>query len=382
MMNGEGLIQVRPLNEGIELTWSLEGEVHVVRNGTDVYEGTEHHYVDLETKVGEQVAYQLTFASGEEACVYTAAVNPKDDVYWNRHLTAAVVTDAGTYLHWDPIPDVESYAIYRQGRRVAEVSGSGYIDDTPLHEPTFYEVRALRPVKHSRKPGTQLIDFVGKAMTLGKEHTLSTRRDSELYVMYFMVSPSTPETIEVSDVQLRIQPFIKPPILKNPNVFSPHPYFEGDGRSYNVYAEDYRTRTEVMVEQLRDVPFVSIKKDANVTRGYTKHHKLTGEDVASVDQVYLEDVSIEPGEVTYRLKHSVGNPLVIAPDIKYTIVAHLKNRPTFKLSGEHTQSPHHEIYLRMGEAPWITIHRADDLGVSFMAQPLPYCHWTYLTCMQ
>ncbi|WP_034805397.1 hypothetical protein, partial [Exiguobacterium sp. AB2] len=131
MMNGEGLIQVRPLNEGIELTWSLEGEVHVVRNGTDVYEGTEHHYVDLETKVGEQVAYQLTFASWEEACVYTAAVNPKDDVYWNRHLTAAVVTDAGTYLHWDPIPDVESYAIYRQGRRVAEVSGSGYIDDTP-----------------------------------------------------------------------------------------------------------------------------------------------------------------------------------------------------------------------------------------------------------
>ncbi|RHB48800.1 DUF3238 domain-containing protein [Exiguobacterium sp. AM39-5BH] len=382
MMNGEGLIQVRTLNEGIELTWSLEGEVAIVRNGRDVYRGTEHHYVDLETKVGEQVAYHLTFESGEEAKVYTAAVNPEDEVYWNRHMTAAVVTEAGTYLHWDPISDVETYTIYRQGRRVAEVSGAGYIDETPLTEPTFYEVRALRPMKRTGKPGSHLIDFVGKAMTLVKEQTLATRRDSELYVMYFMVNPSAPEIKEVDDIHLRVQPFIKQPILKNPNLFSPHTYFEGDGRSYNVYSEDYRTRTEVLVEQLNDEPLVSIKKDANVTRGYTKNHKVTGEDVASVDKVYLKDVTIEPGEVAYRLQHSVGNPLVVAPDIKYTIVAHLKNRATFKLSGEHTQAPHHEIYMRIGDAPWITIHRADSLGVSFMAKPFPYCHWTYLTCMQ
>ncbi|MCC5891282.1 DUF3238 domain-containing protein [Exiguobacterium sp.] len=381
MKNGDGLITVKPLSDGLELTWSLEGEVTVTRNGKEVFNGSVNHYVDRDTKVGEQVAYRITNTSGEEAKLYTAAVNPQDELYWNRHLTAAVVSQAGTYLQWDPIPDVETYAIYRKGRRIAEVVGTGYIDETPLEAPTVYEVRALRPVKYDQKPGTRFIHAVGKAMSLAKEFNADTRRNQELYVMYFLVSPPRPETATVDEIQLRVQTFIRPPRLKNPNLLSPHPYFEGDGRPYNVHASEYRTRTEVKVEGLEDIPIVSIKKDAGVTRGFNARHQLTGEDVASVDNVYLEYVDIEQGETSYRLQHAVGNPLVIAPDIKYTIVAHLKNQATFKLSGTHTQSPHHEVYLRVGEAPWTTIHRADDLGVSFMAQPMPDCHWTYLTCM-
>ncbi|WP_058765754.1 DUF3238 domain-containing protein [Exiguobacterium chiriqhucha] len=381
MMNGEGLITVKPLKDALELTWSVEGKVRLTRNGKYVYEGTDQHYVDHETAVGEQVAYRLTDEQGEVAKVYTAAVDPNDDLYWNRHLTSAVVASTGTHLQWDPIPDVETYAIYRQGRRIAEVVGNAYLDDTPLHEPTMYEVRALRPVKRDAKPGTRLIHAVGKAMSLAKELKTDTRRDKELFVMYFLVSPLRPDLETVNQIQLRVQTFIRPPMIKNPNLLSPHPYFEGDGRPYNVHANDYRTRTEVKVEGMHDIPIVSIKKDAGVTRGYNARHQLTGEDVASVDQVYLDDIDIDRGRTAYRLHHSVGNPLVIAPDIKYTIVAQLKDTATFKLSGSHTQSPHHEVYLQVGDAPWTTIHRADDLGVSFMGNPMPECHWTYLTCM-
>ncbi|EPE61963.1 hypothetical protein L479_01668 [Exiguobacterium sp. S17] len=381
MMNGEGLINVRPLNDGLELTWSFDGKVRVTRNGKYVYEGTDQHYVDRETSVGEQVAYRISDEFGEVAKLYTAAVNPNDDLYWNRHLTSAVVAPSGTYLQWDPIEDVDTYAVYREGRRIAEIVGSGYIDETPLEQPTLYEVRALRPVKRDDKPGTRLVHMVGKAMSLAKEMKSDTRRDKELYMMYFLVSPTRPDVATVDGINLRVQTFIRPPMIKNPNLMSPHPYFEGDGRPYNVHATEYRTRTEVKVEGLTDLPIVSLKKDANVTRGYTKHHRLTGEDVASVDRVYVEDVDIERGKVAFRLQHSVGNPLVVAPDIKYTIVTALKNSATFKLSGSHTQSPHHEVYVQVGDAPWMTIHRADDLGVSFMGNPMPECHWTYLTCM-
>lgn len=381
MMNGEGLINVQPLNDGLELTWSFNKKVRVTRNGKYVYEGTDQHYVDRETNVGEQVAYRISDESGEVAKVYTAAVDPNDDLYWNRHLTAAVVAPSGTYLQWDPIDDVDTYVVYREGRRIAEIVGNGYIDETLLEQPTLYEVRALRPVKRDDKPGTRLVHAVGQVMSLVKDMKTDTRRDKELYTMYFLVSPTRPDVVTVDEMKLRVQTFIRPPMIKNPNLASPHPYFEGDGRPYNVHATEYRTRTEVKVDGLTDIPIISLKKDANVTRGYTKHHRLTGEDVASVDQVYVEDVDIERGKAVFRLQHSVGNPLVVAPDIKYTIVSVLKNSATFKLSGSHTQSPHHEVYVQAGEAPWMTIHRADDLGVSFMGNPMPECHWTYLTCM-
>ncbi|MFN3364945.1 MAG: hypothetical protein ACK411_01060, partial [Exiguobacterium mexicanum] len=271
MMNGEGLITVKPLKDALELTWSVEGTVRLTRNGKYVYEGTDQHYVDHETGVGEQVAYRITDEQGEVAKVYTAAVDPTDDLYWNRHLTSAVVASNGTHLQWDPIADVETYAIYRQGRRIAEVVGHAYLDETPLYEPTMYEVRALRSVKRDEKPGTSLIHAVGKAMSLAKELKTDTRRDKELYVMYFLVSPIRPDLETVDQIQLRVQTFIRPPMIKNPNLLSPHPYFEGDGRPYNVHATDYRTRTEVKAEGLSGIPIVSIKKDANVTRGYTKH---------------------------------------------------------------------------------------------------------------
>lgn len=380
MMNTEGLIIVNSIRDAIELTWSIEGEVQITKNGEMIYQGIEKHYVDDEAIVGEQVVYRFTDELGEVAVVYTAAVEPNDDLYWNRHLTSIVVSSNGTHLQWDPIPDVETYAIFRNGRRIADVADHAYLDKASSHEPITYEVRALRPVKRDEKPGTSLIHAVGKAMSLVKELKTDTRRDKELYVIYFIVNSPKPVLESVDQIQLRVQTFIRPPMIKNPNLLSPHPYFEGDGRPYNVHATEYRTRTEVKAASLSEIPILSIKKDANVTRGYTKHHRLTGEDVASVKQVYLEDVSIDRGRATYRLQHSVGNPLVIAPDIKYTIVANLKDSATFKLAGSHTQSPHHEVYIQVGEAPWLKIHQADDLGVSFMGNPMPECHWTYLTC--
>lgn len=382
MMHGEGLITVNPIKDGLELTWSLEGKVRVTRNGKYIYEGTDKHYVDHETSIGEQVAYRFTNEDGEVTKLYTAAVDPSDELYWNRHLTVAVVATDGTYLHWDPIDGVDSYAIYREGYRIAEVVGNGFIDDTPLTKPTLYEVRAHRPASRSSKPGTSIAEVVGKVMSVAKELKTSTRRDKELYVMYFMVSPSSPDMVKVDNIQLRVQAFLRPPLVKNPNLLSPHPYFEGDGRPFNVHATKYRTRTEVKVEGLNDtIPIVSLKKEANPTRGYKKNHKLTGEGVASVDEVFLEDLEIEQSKAGFRLQHSVGNPLVVAPDIKYTIVSKLKNSTTFKISGRHTQSPNHEVYLQAGDAPWITIHRSEDLGVTFMANPMPECYWTYLTCV-
>lgn len=376
----ENTVTAKPVNTGIELTWSGVGAMRITKNGVDVYEGEDGRFVDQTLNAGEHVAYRLHGETDDVVKVYTAAVAVEDPLYWNRQFVSMIVTLHATMLQWEPIPDVDHYAVYRQGRRIAEVVGHGYRDDAPLSEPTLYEVRAHRPVKRDHKPGTTLIHAIGNVMALAKELKTDTRRDQELYVMYFFVTPEPKEEERTQQIQLRVQTFIRPPMIKNPNLLSPHPYFEGDHRPFNVHAEEYRTRTEVEVEELQHVPVLSLKKDANVTRGYTKHHKLTGEDVASVDDVFLEDVHLARGEAGFRLQHAVGNPLVVAPDIKYTITSHVKNNRAFKLAGSHTQSPHHEIYMKIGDAPWQTIHRADDLGVSFMGNPMPECHWTYLMC--
>lgn len=370
-------IHVKQLGQHLHISWSSDHPVHLTRNGEACYHGTAQEYVDTGLAPLSPVHYKI-YDKNQCLTIDTALVDDNAGLFWNQKSTLIIRSENEICLRWGAIPRVDSYSVFRDGRRLG---------DTPLHEwyeplddgRHHYEIRALRPMSKKQTPLSSVIEGSMTLLNVLKQEP-DREREDESFILYISIHPFVNVKqlpVRNEQARLRIMTFIAPPILKNPNPLSPHIYFEGDDRAYNPTSSEYRTFTEVSMVALHEIPNVQLNKEANPTRSLTSAGRLRSEDVASTRQIYVKETTQDDGMLQFTTYHSVGNPLVIAPDINFTIhTAYQKGR--WRFSGTHLRSPHHEVYLQTESEPFETIHQAHDLGLSFLADPLPSCHWLFI----
>jgi len=374
-------ITVKQLGQDLHLSWQADSPVQLLRDGEILSDGVAQEFIDTTLAPLSPVQYELR-TNHVRITIDTAVVADEGTLFWNQKSTVIIRSDQELLLVWGAIPDVESYSIFRNGKRLGDTDDHRWYEASSQDESARYEIRSLRPSSRQNVPLSSLMGGALKLLNQLK-HEPDREREFESFILYILLHPFVSEPLasnkepEAVRARLRIMTFIAPPILKNPNLLSPHIYFEGDDRTFDPHATEYRTLTEIAMTGLQDVPHVHLAKQANPTRSLTSTGRLRSEDVASTREVYLEDIEKDQDFLQFTTRHSVGNPLVIAPDINYmvhTAYGHGK----WRLCGTHLRSPHHEIYLQTESCAFQPIHQTHDLGLSFLADPLPSCHWLFM----
>lgn len=372
-------ITVKQLGQDLHLSWQTNDSVQLTRDGTTLVTGAVQQYVDSNLVPLAPVQYELK--TGEEfLTIDTALVLDEGQLFWNQKSTIIIRSDQELLIRWGAIPDVESYSVFRDGKRLGETAEHEWYEASPQDVSARYEIRALRPASQENTTLSSVMEGALKLLNTLKREP-DREREFESFIFYVRLHPFGRDIDSVAEetirARLRILTFIAPPILKNPNLLSPHIYFEGDDRTYDPHASEYRTLTEIAMTSLTDNAHVLLDKKANPTRSLTSTGRLRSEDVASTREVYLENIAKKQHSLQFTVYHSVGNPLVIAPDINYTVHTAFE-RERWRLSGTHLRSPHHEIYLQTESNTFIPVHQTHDLGLSFLADPLPSCHWLFM----
>lgn len=372
-------IDIKQLDTQLHLSWHSLHPVRLMRDGELLYSGSAHEYIDTGLSSLSPVQYEIHDGK-TRITIDTALVEDENPLFWNQKSTLIIRSEKELYLKWGAIPNVESYSIFRDGKRLGDTSSHEWYQAIGANEYSRYEIRALRSASKKQTPFSSVIEGSMKLLNTMKQEP-DREREYESFILYITIHPFGHTINKVKEnttrARLRILTFIAPPILKNPNPFSPHIYFEGDDRTYDAHASEYRTFTEVALSTLQETPQVDLNKQANPTRSLTSAGRLRSEDVASTRQVYLKNIVKHQKMLQFTTYHSVGNPLVVAPDINYSIhTAYQKGN--WRLSGTHLRSPHHEIYLQTESNIFEPIHQTHDLGLSFLADPLPSCHWLFI----
>lgn len=371
-------ITVRQLGQALHLSWQTEQSIRLIRDGVTLAAGEAQEFTDTTLTPLSPIQYEL-WTGQERTTIDTTLVVDEGPLFWNQKAVVILRSSQELLVKWGAIPGVISYGIFQDGKRLGETTDHEWYEQSNQDVSARYEVRALRPFSEKKVPLSSVMEGALKLLNTVKGEP-DREREFESFILYLHLHPfqkNEASTEKPDRARLRILTFIAPPILKNPNPFSPHIYFEGDDRTYDPHATEYRTKTEVAMTSLPDTPHVHLTKEANPTRSLTSTGHLRSEDVASTRQVYLEEISKEPYILQFTTCHSVGNPLVVAPDINYTVhTAYEQGR--WRLCGTHLLSPHHEIYLQKASHPFTPIHQTHDLGLSFLADPLPNCQWLFV----
>lgn len=362
-------IHIKQIGEAFCLTWEGTSHVRLLLNGVPCIIKDTNTYQTDTLPLFEPQSFEL-IDSDSKTRIITALVSNTDDLFWNRKATVLIQQKHAVRLLWGEIPEISHYTVFQDGHRLGKTMTPEWRGTIDPEQFTRFEIRVLRPVSRKSMPFARMIETISRITNLVKQEP-DRERENEQFVLYFSLYPMSFSHTKVSSYRLRVLTFIAPPVLVNPNPFSPHRYFEGDARQYSPFSKEYRTLTEVLT--IDSESSHQLSKQANPTRSFDARHQLYREDVASTQQVYLSDQS----STRYTLHHSVGNPLVASPNIDYEIkVAHRSN--LWRIAGTHLQSPHHEVYLDEGDDCFETIHQAHDLGLSFLGDPLPSCHWLHM----
>ena len=372
-------ITVKQLGQDLHLSWHTDYSVQLMRDGMTLVAGEAQEFIDTDLVPLSPVQYEL-WTGNERMTINTALVADDATLFWNQKSTVILRSARELLLSWGAIPGVESYSVFRNGKRLGETTEHGWYEASPQDVSARYEIRALRPASQENTLLSSGMEGALKLLNMLKREP-DREREFESFILYIMLHPFGRDIDSVAEettrARLRILTFIAPPILKNPNLLSPHIYFEGDNRTYDPHASEYRTLTEIAMTALTDNAHVLLDKQANPTRSLTSTGRLRSEDIASTRQIYLENIAKKQHSLQFTVYHSVGNPLVVAPDINYTVhTAYERGR--WRIGGTHLRSPHHEIYLQTESHAFTPIHQTHDLGLSFLADPLPSCHWLFI----
>lgn len=363
-------IQIKQSGETVCLIWKGTSNVRLLLNGIPCFIQNSNTYQTGILPLFEPLAFEL-IDSDSKTRIVTALVSSTDDLFWNRKMTVLIQQDDAVRLLWGEISEVSHYTVFQDGHRLGQTTTPEWKGTIDSEQFTRFEIRVLRPISKKSISFANMIETIARVTNQIKQEQ-DREREFEQFVLYFSLYPLSASNTKLASYRLRVLTFIAPPILVNPNPFSPHRYFEGDARQYSPFSKEYRTFTEVLTCDGETTHQLS--KQANPTRSFDARHQLYREDVASTQRVYLSNQS----PTRYTLHHSVSNPLVVSPNIDYEIkVAHRSN--LWRIAGTHLQSPHHEVYLDEGDDCFETIHQAHDLGLSFLGDPLPSCHWLHVT---
>ncbi|WP_223642619.1 DUF3238 domain-containing protein [Planococcus sp. 4-30] len=390
MANEMDILVLEQSETMIYFRWTdTEDVCRVKRDEQIVYTGTQNLFKDEGLKKGELYTYTLERldASGswtDKIKLHTGTENRKKDSI-NRLeeiVLTTIVSKSRISLAWGEIEGISQFDIYCNGKFIETVERNQYTDrQVPMNEEFTYWIRGKRPVAKSEER------FSEEKFTLAKIFgTLNWNSSKEKAAMeeFWLTKKIAPLDSLLSDEekpkiypvwQFRYNTFLPELILKNPNLLSPFPYFQGDGREFDPDSLHYRTQVSFTVDLKEEESSFEYDKDVGPTIGYNWRKKFSKADVASSEGIELEKIEETGHKVSVTLKHSIGNPITTSPNIDYEVSAAFYRDGSYDIIGIHDQSPNHEVYLKLDDGEWMEIHQTESEGLAYMAGPIASQYW-------
>ncbi|TWT04410.1 DUF3238 domain-containing protein [Planococcus sp. CPCC 101016] len=375
----------------IYFRWTdTEDVCRVKRDEQIVYTGTQNSFKDEGLKKGELYTYTLERlnASGnwtDKIKLHTGTENRKKDSI-NRLeeiVLTAIVSEGRVSLAWGEIEGIIRFDIYRNGKFIETVEKNQYTDrQVPMDEESTFWIRGKRPVADAEESFSEGKFTIAKIFGALNWNSTKEKAAMEDFWLTKKIAPlksllSDQEKPKIYPVwHFRYNTFLPELILKNPNLLSPFPYFQGDGREFDPDSLHYRTQVNFTVDLKEEESSFSYDKDVGPTIGYNWRKKFSKADVASAEGIELEKFEETGHKVTITLKHAVGNPITTSPDIDYHVSAAFYRDGTYDIVGIHDQSPNHEVYLKFGDdGKWMEVHQTESEGLAYMAGPIASQYW-------
>ncbi|ANU09114.1 hypothetical protein A1A1_00570 [Planococcus antarcticus DSM 14505] len=391
MVNELDILVLEQSDTMIYFRWTATEDVcRVKRDEHMVYTGTQNLFKDEGLKKGELYTYTLERldASGnwtDKIKLHTGTENRKPDSI-NRLeeiVLTAIVSEERISLAWGEIEGITKFDVYRNSQLIETVDSNQYTDrQVPMDQEFTYWIRGKRPIAKSEERFSE--ENFTFAKIFGSLSWNSSKQKAAMEEFWLTKKLASLDSL-LSDVEkpkiypvwhFRYQTFLPELILKNPNLLSPFPYFQGDGREFDPESLHYRTRVNFTVDLKEEKSLFSYDKDVGPTIGYNWRKKFSKADVASAEGIELEKIEETGHKVSITLTHGVGNPITTSPNIDYKVSAAFYRDGSYDIIGMHDQSPNHEVYLDFGDnGEWMEIHQTESEGLAYMAGPLASQYW-------
>lgn len=370
------------------------GEYRVYRDHELLYEGTVASFRDGQFKHAKMYHYAIErLEKGEviEVIALQTSAYAEERTIENplRFLVfTTIVAKTQIALSWEPIKDVTTYEVYRNGILLREIQSTQYIDrDFSLDTAYTYQIRSQRPMLKSEDKfgkskffATALLRYVNRAASQGLPEMDCFTVSKSISNPRGLLKPTSEKsrTRKYDSWQFRYTTFLQEAWIKNPNWFSKNHFFQGDDRDFNVEGESFRTRVDVGLNYANPATSLKLEKKIGTTIAYDRLKKKRTSGVATSEGVTLERTVHKRGETGFILKHIVKNPLMNAPSIDYEVQAILRKDGLVDLTGYHDQAPHHEVYLSKGkEKEWCAIHLAESKGLAWLSGVTSCQYWRF-----
>ncbi|WP_438313676.1 DUF3238 domain-containing protein [Sporosarcina sp. FA9] len=301
---------------------------------------------------------------------------------------STIVTKMKIVLSWEEISKVDEYNVYRNGDFMATVKTNHFTDyKFSLDESYVYTILSKRALAKSEetlsKSKSVLATVFGVLNPVSNKEKAATE---EFKVSKLIGKPNTllipvlekQRRTNVNRWKFRYTTFLKEKWVINPNIVAMDHYFKGDDRNFDPEGKGFRTRVDIELTYDKPKTPLTFTKEIGQTVSYNRAKRFRQKAVASYDGIKLVRLDHGEQEVGFLLTHSVGNPLVKAPEIDYDVRAVMQRDGTFDITGFHDQAPHHEVYMSRGSKEnWMPIQLAESKGLAWMSEITAWQYWRY-----
>jgi len=149
-------ITVKQLGQDLHLSWQADSPVQLLRDGEILSDGVAQEFIDTTLAPLSPVQYELR-TNHVRITIDTAVVADEGTLFWNQKSTVIIRSDQELLLVWGAIPDVESYSIFRNGKRLGDTDDHRWYEASSQDESARYEIRSLRPSSRQNVPLSSLI---------------------------------------------------------------------------------------------------------------------------------------------------------------------------------------------------------------------------------
>lgn len=379
----------------IEFTWhDIGGMYHVYRDRELLYEGSVAEFKDGDFNHARMYNYSIEQV---ENGVVVRVIALQTSAYAEQRnienplqflVMSTIVTKKKIVLSWEEISEVDEYDVYRNNEFMARVSINHFTDYRfSLDESYVYTILSKRLLAKSEETLSKSKSVV--ATIFGALNPISNKEEAateEFRVTKLIGKPNSllipvlekQRRTNINRWKFRYTTFLKEKWIKNPNIVAMDHYFKGDDRDFDSEAKRFRTRVDIELTYDKPKTPLTFTKEIGQTVSYNRAKRFRKRAVASYDGIKLVRLDHEEQEVGFLLTHSVGNPLVTAPEIDYEVRAVMQRNGTFDITGFHDQAPHHEIYMSRGsEKNWMPIHLAESKGLAWMSEITAWQYWRH-----
>lgn len=346
--------------DSIRIDWSDSGMKYCVyRDGQLVYTGTESRYEDANLQPGFTYSYRIDTLSETDETIDSLSIQTETDKpgrtpldHLNDLRVTTVVKKDKVSLDWEDIQGASEYSIFKNKEYVTTVKDSAYTD---------YQMDADKANTYNIVAKRKKVPLFDEEIDI--EKTIANAENLNEPIRRW---------------HLRYATFLADRWVKNPNPFSDYVWFKGDHRGYDASASSFRTRADVTVCFCPEGPSVELKRSVGATRGYDANKHFRESRTSPSGGIKLQEVNASGrSRISFKLKHTVGNPFGKGMDIDYEVHAEFDRNGNYKLSGVHDQAPHHEAYLKESDrSAFKIVHQADSKGLLWLASPMPKKRWS------